>query len=157
MPDGAARGAKRPAIGPRKAADYQRNVVQWAELCDAPISPDARNFMRSDTRLALCAALVAKDEGRFRAFHDPMYAARWAEPRDPSDSAVVLELLGAAGLDADAALERAQSDEIGARLDRDTQEAIELGVFGVPTLFVGDVPFWGNDRFELVRHALTNS
>jgi 2-hydroxychromene-2-carboxylate isomerase len=27
-------------------------------------------------------------------------------------------------------------------------------VFGVPTIFVGDRMFWGNDRFELVRHFL---
>jgi len=111
--------------------------------------------MTSDTSLALRAALVAKEEGRFKAFHDPMYRARWAEPRDPTDPALIRELLAAAGLDADAALARAESDELVARLDRDTEEAIERGVFGVPTIFVGDRMFWGNDRFELVRHYLT--
>ena len=25
-------------------------------------------------------------------------------------------------------------------------------MFGVPTIFVGDEMFWGNDRFELVRY-----
>jgi 2-hydroxychromene-2-carboxylate isomerase len=25
------------------------------------------------------------------------------------------------------------------------------GVFGVPTVFVGERMFWGNDRFELAR------
>jgi len=29
--------------------------------------------------------------------------------------------------------------------------AIARGVFGVPTVFVGDEMFWGNDRFELAR------
>ena len=37
-------------------------------------------------------------------------------------------------------------------LDRQTEDAIDRGVFGVPTLFVGEEMFWGNDRFELVRH-----
>ena len=36
----------------------------------------------------------------------------------------------------------------------ETQTAIERGVFGVPAIFVGDEMFWGNDRFELVRHYL---
>ena len=43
-------------------------------------------------------------------------------------------------------------DELIQRLERDTQEAIERGVFGVPTLFAGGEMFWGNDRFELVRY-----
>ncbi len=67
---------------------------------------------------------------------------------------MVRSLLQAAGLDADPALERARSDDVGQRLQRDTQEAIERGVFGVPTIFVGDQMFWGNDRFELVRYYL---
>jgi len=133
------------------------SVIHWSQLCHAPISPDAVQYMKSDTSLALRAALVAKDEGRFEAFHDPMYRARWAEPRDPADPAVVHELLGNAGLDADAALARAESEELVGRLERDTEEAIERGVFGVPTIFVGDDMFWGNDRFELVRHYLTKA
>ncbi len=140
----------------RKSHDYQNSVRHWSQLCGAPISPDARQFMKTDTSLALRAALVAKDEGRFREFHDPMYRARWAEPADPSDRALLHRLLVEAGLDADAALERADSSELEDRLERDTDEAIARGVFGVPTIFVGDEMFWGNDRFELVRHYLTH-
>jgi 2-hydroxychromene-2-carboxylate isomerase len=130
------------------------NVRHWAELCDAPISPKAVEFIKTDTSLALRAALVAKDEGRFPEYHFPAYRHRWAEPRDLSEPEAVHELLGNAGLDADAALERAQSEEIGLRLERDTKDVIERGAFGVPTIFVGDEMFWGNDRFELVRHYL---
>jgi 2-hydroxychromene-2-carboxylate isomerase len=43
---------------------------------------------------------------------------------------------------------------VAARLDADTREAIERGVFGVPTVFVRDEMFWGNDRFELARHYI---
>ncbi len=113
--------------------------------------------MKSDTSLALRAALVAKDAGRFREFHDPMYRSRWAEPTDPSDPTHVHALLDRAGLDPDAALARAESEELVARLDLDTKEAIERGLFGVPTIFVGDEMFFGNDRFELVRHYLTKA
>ena len=61
-------------------------------------------------------------------------------------------LLAGAGLDADPALERAQSDELRERLDADSRAAGDRGVFGAPTLFVGDEMFWGNGRFELVRY-----
>jgi len=118
------------------------------------MSPDAKNFMKSDTSLALRGALVAKDEGRFAEYHHPMYGARWADPRDLSEPEVVREFLSSAGLDGDAALARAESDELMNRLKSDTQDAIERGVFGVPTIFVDNEMFWGNDRFELVRHFL---
>jgi 2-hydroxychromene-2-carboxylate isomerase len=119
-------------------------------MVGAELLPETRR-RRPDTQLLLQAALVAKDAGRFREFHYPAYRARWAEARDVDSPAVVRELLAGAGLDADATLERAQSGELAARLDADTQAAISRGVFGVPTLFVGDEMFWGNDRFELAR------
>ena len=34
------------------------------------------------------------------------------------------------------------------------QVGIARGAFGVPTFFVGERMFWGNDRLVLVRHAL---
>ena len=79
---------------------------------------------------------------------------RWCDGRDMSKPEVLAELFEQAGLDVDAAVTRAQSDEINERLDKNTQDAIERGVFGVPTMFVGDEMFWGNDRFELVRFCI---
>lgn len=142
---------QRPELGERKKANYRNDVRHWAEFIGAEFSPDASKA-RADTRLLLRAALVAKEGGRFREFHYPAYRARWAEARDVSDPDVVRELLEGAGLDAKRALERASSSEIVERLEADTKAAIERGVFGVPTIFVGDEMFWGNDRFELVRY-----
>ena len=101
--------------------------------------------------------MVAGDEGRFREFHYPAFRARWAEARDIADPVVVGELLAGAGLEPEAALERAQSDETRERLDKASRQAVERGVFGAPTIFVGDEMFWGNDRFELVRHYIQKS
>jgi 2-hydroxychromene-2-carboxylate isomerase len=143
-----------PEPGPRKKKAYADDFRHWAELTGAELSPEARRQPRPDTTLLLKAALVAKDEGRIREFHYPAYRARWAEARDVADPAVVAGLLAGAGLDADAALIRAQEPAMEARLESDTRAAIDRGVFGVPTIFVGDEMFWGNDRFEVVRHYL---
>jgi len=142
-----------PKPGERKRRYYRADLLAWCEMVGVELSPDA-GAVRPDTRLLLCAALVAKDAGRIRAFQPLAYAARWAEARDVADAEVVHELLGRAGLDADRALEQAASETLRARLDADTRAAIERGVFGVPTIFVGERMFWGNDRFELVRHFL---
>ncbi|MGZ5240589.1 MAG: DsbA family protein, partial [Caldimonas sp.] len=36
-----------------------------------------------------------------------------------------------------------------------TEEAVARGVFGAPTFFVGDDMFFGQDRLDFVREALT--
>jgi 2-hydroxychromene-2-carboxylate isomerase len=142
---------KLPEMGERKKRNYFADLTHWAELCGAEISPQAGKA-RPDTRLLLQCALVAKDEGRFREFHYPAYRARWATASDVADEEVLRGLLRGAGLDPAAALARAKSPELAKRLDEDTQAAIARGAFGVPTLFVGDEMFWGNDRFELARY-----
>jgi 2-hydroxychromene-2-carboxylate isomerase len=140
-----------PEMGDRKKRNYRSDLLHWAEFCGAQLSPEAGKA-RPDTRLLLQCALVAKDEDRFREFHYPAYRARWAEALDVADEGVLRGLLRGAGLDPEAALARAKSPELAARLDAQTQDAIARGVFGVPTVFVGDEMFWGNDRFELARY-----
>jgi 2-hydroxychromene-2-carboxylate isomerase len=142
---------KLPEMGERKKRNYWTDLLHWAELCGAEVSPDAGKA-RPDTRLLLQCALVAKDEGRFREFHYPAYRARWADAKDVADEDVLRGLLRGAGLEPAAALARAKSPDLAKRLEEDTQAAIARGAFGVPTVFVGDEMFWGNDRFELARY-----
>lgn len=138
-------------LGPRKQRNYANDLRHWCELVGVELHPDARKLVGRSTQLALKAAMVAKDAGRFAAFHHPAYRARWSQARDLSDRSVVRELLAATGLDADASLARAESPELAERLAEQTREAIGRGVFGVPTAFVADEMMWGNDRLELVR------
>jgi 2-hydroxychromene-2-carboxylate isomerase len=140
--------------GDRKRRWYVSDLRAWAAMVGAELAPLGPEARRPDTRLLLQAALVAGDRGAFREFHHPAYRARWAEGRNVDEPEVVRELLAGAGLDGDAALAEAESEVLRERLDAATEAARERGVFGVPTIFVGDRMFWGNDRFELVRHVL---
>ena len=44
--------------------------------------------------------------------------------------------------------------EVKARLVANTEEAVARGVFGAPTMFVGEQMFFGQDRLDFVREAL---
>jgi 2-hydroxychromene-2-carboxylate isomerase len=137
--------------GSRKRDHYLRDLLSWAEMMGVEMSPKAAELRKTDARPALRAAMVAAEMGRFREFHYPAYRARWSQGRDLSQPEVLAELLEKAGLDADSALARAEAEDVDATLQQRTQDAIDRGAFGVPTMFVGDKMFWGNDRFELVR------
>ncbi len=145
-------GVKPPGLGPRKRANAAHDMRHWAELCGAEFAQG--RGVRSKVNLLTQAAWVAKDENRYREFHYPAFRARWADGVDVSDPEVVGKLLAGAGLDGDAALQKAQSDVYQERVEKESKDAIERGVFGAHTLFVGDEMFWGNDRFELVRYYI---
>jgi 2-hydroxychromene-2-carboxylate isomerase len=44
--------------------------------------------------------------------------------------------------------------EIGAQLDANNRQAIERGVFGVPTFLVDGELFFGNDRLDMALTRL---
>lgn len=78
-----------------------------------------------------------------------IYRAYWVDNEDIADQAVLARALAEVGLDAAAVLARAGSPEIKEELRRVTEEAVARGVFGVPTLFVGEELFWGQDRMDM--------
>jgi 2-hydroxychromene-2-carboxylate isomerase len=58
------------------------------------------------------------------------------------------------GLEPRALMVAAKSDELQARYDELTGEAIELQVFGAPTYVYKKQLFWGQDRLEFLERAL---
>jgi 2-hydroxychromene-2-carboxylate isomerase len=75
--------------------------------------------------------------------------------RDISQPEEMAALCAAVGMDAAAVSAAIQTNEIKARLRDNTQELIERGGFGSPTMFVNKTDmYFGNDRFELIEAAL---
>lgn len=77
-----------------------------------------------------------------------VYGANFGEDRASDDAGVVASLLTGLGLPGDELIARAHSPEAKAALRQRNAEAAGRGVFGAPTMFVGDEMFWGNDRLE---------
>ena len=81
-------------------------------------------------------------------FAHEAFRAAFQRGHELSIVAHVLAVATRAGLDA-GAVQRAIADpEIKTTLRAATDAAFERGVFGVPTLAVGDELFWGDDRLE---------
>ena len=99
-------------------------------------------------------ALVAIEDGRGAAYVTAIFAAIWGKPVDLSLRPALIDVLDKAGLDGSRLLERARAESVHAKLDAETQAAAERGVFGAPTIFVGDQMFFGNDRLDFVAEAL---
>jgi 2-hydroxychromene-2-carboxylate isomerase len=88
------------------------------------------------------------------AYLEAVLRGMWEDGLNMSDAAVVQEVLVRAGLDASAILAAAQSDAVKQKLAANTSQAVERGVFGIPTMFVGEEMFFGKDRLDRVEAYL---
>ncbi len=125
---------------------------RWARRAGGPFQMNPH--FPIDTLALMRAAVAAEREGVFPAYHAAVFPAMWAEGLDMGEPEVVAERLGRAGLDGAALLQAAATPEVKAELRRRTEEAVARGLFGVPSFFVGEEMFFGNDHLPFVEEAL---
>ena len=150
-----ATGNKSPIETPSKALYTLKDLNDWAQHHALPpiILPDKFPFSAAQAdRVAIVVGELAPAK-QLRLVVE-VFKQTWVARADTNAPEVLTPLLAALELDARAVLDRAQSEEVKAKLRANTDEAIERGAFGVPTFFVGDQMFVGNDRLHFVEAAL---
>ena len=138
-----------------KARYYLKDLRDWAHFYELEIGqPEV--FPVNSVR-AMRAAYVALDRGLLPAWARAVFEAYWGDLSDISQLDVLRSLAGDVGLDADELLEQIERPEVKQRLRDATDELIERGGFGSPTIFVDETDmYFGNDRLELLRHRLSS-
>jgi len=136
--------------GPYMTADLQR----YARRYGVPFAHNPHFPINTLLLMRAASGIQAQQPERFAEFVDAIFKAIWIDGRNMNDPAVVGEVLQAAGFDAAAVLALANAQETKDKLKATTQEAVERGVFGAPTMFVGKDMFWGQDRLDFVREYL---
>ena len=147
-------------------ADGQQLELQQERTRLATFDPEIR-ALRSQL---ISEELTRKQEQEQLAAAVDEARALWRQNQAPSrfadEEALRLNRLRQEGLVAERDFARGQSDALRergnletiratiAKLDAETQAAAERGVFGAPTIFVGDQMFFGNDRLDFVVEAL---
>ena len=94
------------------------------------------------------AATYAKESGRIVSFSLAAFRQIFAAGRDLSDIDNVLIAAAACELHPKAVIKGIETRSVKESLRRNTDEAIELGLVGVPTIAVGDELFWGDDQLD---------
>jgi 2-hydroxychromene-2-carboxylate isomerase len=100
------------------------------------------------------AAIYAKESGRVVSFTLACFRQVFAAGRDMSDVDNVLIAAAACELHPNAVMKGIETKSVKDKLRAATDEAIERGVEGIPTVAVGDELFWGDDRLEQAVAAL---
>jgi 2-hydroxychromene-2-carboxylate isomerase len=107
---------------------------------------------------AMRACLVLAPQGQIVPFARAVFQAYWSADEDISQDPILEAICARAGLDGRDVLARAAAPEIKTALKANTDELIDRGGFGSPTMFVnGADMYFGNDRLELLRAALVRA
>jgi 2-hydroxychromene-2-carboxylate isomerase len=115
------------------------------------------------TLKSMWAAVALDREGDLEPFTREALGLYWEEGGAPKgfettdEDGPLSEVARRIGRDTEELLEKASSHQAKEALKSATAWAIERGVFGAPTFFVGEEMFWGNDRLHFVEAALKHN
>jgi 2-hydroxychromene-2-carboxylate isomerase len=139
-----------PAKGKYIFADFQR----FAKRYGVPFNRNPHFPIMTLLFMRGAIALQMKGDRRFIDYCDTIFNAIWVDSLNMNDPGTAAQALQKAGFDAAALVALAGEQTTKDALKAATQEAVERGVFGAPTFFVGDEMFWGQDRIDFVKEAL---
>lgn len=98
--------------------------------------------------LPMRVAVYAMDKPWIGEFCRNVMRQNWVDDLDINDERNVRDALIGLVPEPESILSAALSDANKLRLRSNTEEAYARGIFGAPTMLVGDEMFWGNDRLE---------
>lgn len=130
-------------------------IREWADFAGVPMNfPSPYHPLRSVNAMRFCCAME-QDQSALERFSRAAFEAYFRDQRNLDDPAELVAVANACGLDGTGLAEASQTQEVKDRLRATTQEAIDRGAFGSPTIFVDrDHMYFGNDQLPLVRMRL---
>ena len=149
-----ATGNQSPVLIAPKGAWMWADMDRWARRYGVPLVKNPHFIINTLTLMRGAAGMQMRQPDRFQHYVDAMFHAMWVEPCNLGDPAVVAATLEKAGFDAAAFAALVSDAEVKAKLIALTEDAVRRGVFGAPTMFVGNEMFFGQDRLDFVREAL---
>jgi len=144
--------AGEPVSGQYDWGYRRRDAEAWADYYGIPFrEPPTHTF---DFRLLARAATVAQRLGAAAAYGWRLCSAIYASDEWPVDETVCARVAEEVGLPPARFIALVADPQTGEQLAATAREAHARGAFGVPTFFVGEQMFWGNDRIVLLKHVL---
>lgn len=106
------------------------------------------------TLLAMRGAIAAQKAGVHDAYYPAVFKAIWEDDKNISEPEVLVQVLTEAGLDGATLVAATQDPDVKQSLMDATQAAVDRGIFGIPTFFLGDDIYFGKERLRQIEQAL---
>jgi 2-hydroxychromene-2-carboxylate isomerase len=136
-----------------KARYYNKDLQDWARFYGLNIGQPS--VFPVNSVKAMRGALVAHEHGKISLYSRRVFESYWGNNRDISQDSVLREIVAEVGIDQKEFFDQINSQDYKDKLRLNTEELIERGGFGSPTMFVEITSmFFGNDRLPLVEFEL---
>ena len=133
-------------------------LKEWADLAGLRMNfPSPHHPVKSVHAMRFCCVLEEHQESLLR-FCEAAFEAYFGDQRNLDDPTVLKAVADEAGFDGEAIAAQSVLEKTKDSLRENTQEAIDRGAFGSPTIFVDrQFLYFGNDQLPLVRQRLQGS
>lgn len=153
--------AVNPRVYEAREGDQTRMLLgfewlkQWAKLADLPMNFPSKHHPVKSVHAMRCCCALEEDQSEMLRFAEAAFHAYFAQQRNLDDPAVLAAIADEIGMEGQALVEQSSTQPVKDRLRANTQDAIDRGAFGSPTLFVGeDLMYFGNDQLPLVAQRI---
>jgi 2-hydroxychromene-2-carboxylate isomerase len=152
-----ATGNQPPGAVPQKGRYMGKDIARFAKRYGVLLAMNPHFPINTLTLMRALVGIQLRQPTRFDAVLSAVFKAMWVEPQNLNDPALAVQMFEKAGFTAADIMALVGDTEVKAALKANTEEAVQRGVFGAPTVFVGDEMFFGQDRLDFVKEALMTS
>ena len=152
-----ATGNRSPIEIPVKGAYSILDMQRWAEYYQIPMQMNPHFPMNTLTLMRILTGVQLLHLEKFEQVLKLLFDAMFGTPQNLNEPTVLAEVLKPSGFCVEDIMSMVQSDVVKQKLITETEQAIQRGIFGAPTFFVGDEMYWGQDRLHFVEQALNKA
>jgi 2-hydroxychromene-2-carboxylate isomerase len=147
--------AAREATDNRKLKHSWRVLKDWAALAGVEMNFPSQWHPAKSVNAMRMACALADNQQTLWDFTKAAFESYFGRQENLDDPDVLLAVANGVGLDGEAIRAQSQTDEVKALLRANTEEVIERGGYGSPTMFIDKTRmYFGNDQLPLVEFAL---
>ncbi|QQX57012.1 2-hydroxychromene-2-carboxylate isomerase [Pseudomonas chlororaphis] len=148
-------GNASPISIPAKGRYMLQDLARYARRYEVPLAFNPHFPINTLLLMRAVTGMQLRHPQRFVAFIDCLFRALWVEKRNLNDQATVAAVLSEGGFDPLEVLALTNDEEVKNALKDKTEQALQRGVFGAPSMFVDNQLFFGQDRLDFVLEALS--
>ena len=147
-------GNSSPAMVPAKGQYMGKfDLPRFAKLYGVPLNLNPH--FPINTLTLMRGAVFAQQNDILERYLDAVFESIWVHKKNLGVLAEVVATLAAANLNGREIIEATKVQDIKNVLIANTENAIARGVFGVPTFFVDNEMFFGQDRIQFIEVMLS--
>ncbi len=149
-----ATGNASPAMIPAKGRYMFQDLDRYAKRYGVALRFNPHFPINTLTLMRAVTGVQLRQPNRFQALIDCLFCALWVEGRSLDEPATVAAVLSEHGFDPQEVLALTNDETVKAVLKENTETAVKRGVFGAPSMFIGNQMFFGQDRLDFVEEVL---